>query len=127
MTAAARPETAIAIQSLQFAYGTGPCVIDIPALEIRRGNRVFLHGPSGCGKTTLLGILAGVLHATRGSVRVLDRDLIVRASPGIFRRLMVPGLGFGDLFRVASLEASSAERRFGCSSTGRLLALACIK
>lgn len=75
MTAAARPETAIAIQSLQFAYGTGPCVIDIPALEIRRGNRVFLHGPSGCGKTTLLGILAGVLHATRGSVRVLDRDL----------------------------------------------------
>ncbi len=75
MTAAARPETAIAIQSLQFAYGTGPCVIDIPALEIRRGSRVFLHGPSGCGKTTLLGILAGVLHATRGSVRVLDRDL----------------------------------------------------
>ncbi len=67
---------AIAIQSLQFAYGTGPRVLDMPALEIPRGSRVFLHGPSGCGKTTLLSILAGVLQATHGSVRVLDRDLV---------------------------------------------------
>lgn len=76
MTAAARPGAAIAIDSLQFSYGTGPRVIDIPSLEITRGSRVFLHGPSGCGKTTLLGILAGVLHATQGTVRVLDRDLV---------------------------------------------------
>ena len=75
MTAPGRPGSAIAIDSLQFSYGTGPRVIDIPALEISRGSRVFLHGPSGCGKTTLLGILAGVLQATNGSVRVLDRDL----------------------------------------------------
>ncbi len=76
MTAPARPGTAIAIHSLQFSYASGPRVLDIPALEIDRGSRVFLHGPSGCGKTTLLGILAGVLHATRGTVRVLDRDLV---------------------------------------------------
>lgn len=76
MTAPARPATAIAIQSLQFAYDTGPRVLDIPTLEIPRGSRVFLHGPSGCGKTTLLSILAGVLQATHGSVRVLDRDLV---------------------------------------------------
>ncbi len=75
MTSPGRPGSAIAIDSLQFSYGTGPGVIDIPALEISRGSRVFLHGPSGCGKTTLLGILAGVLQATNGSVRVLDRDL----------------------------------------------------
>ena len=75
MTATGRPGSAIAIDSLQFSYGTGPRVIDIPHLDIARGSRVFLHGPSGCGKTTLLGILAGVLYATRGSVHVLDRDL----------------------------------------------------
>jgi putative ABC transport system ATP-binding protein len=66
---------AIAINALQFAYASGPLVIDIPALHIARGSRVFMHGPSGCGKTTLLGILAGVLHVRHGSVRVLDRDL----------------------------------------------------
>jgi len=75
VTAAGRPGAAIAIDALQFAYGTGPRVLDIPSLVIERGSRVFLHGPSGCGKTTLLGILAGVLHATTGTVRVLDRDL----------------------------------------------------
>jgi putative ABC transport system ATP-binding protein len=67
--------TAIDIQQLQFTYPTGPTVLDIPALSIVRGSRVFLHGPSGCGKTTLLGLLAGVLVATRGSVRVLETDL----------------------------------------------------
>ncbi len=80
MTTAARPGTAIAIDALQFAYGNGPRVIDIPALVIARGSRVFLHGPSGCGKTTLLGILAGVLQATTGSVRVLERDLVTMSG-----------------------------------------------
>ena len=75
MTAAGRPGAAIAIDRLQFSYGGGPRVLDIPSLVIDRGSRVFLHGPSGCGKTTLLGILAGVLHTAGGSVRVLDRDL----------------------------------------------------
>ena len=80
MTAPGRTGPAIAIDSLQFSYGTGPRVIDIPALEIARGSRVFLHGPSGCGKTTLLGILAGVLQAGKGSVRVLDRDLVTMSG-----------------------------------------------
>jgi putative ABC transport system ATP-binding protein len=78
VTAAARPAAvaAIAIDNLQFSYDGGPRVLDMPSLVVERGSRVFLHGPSGCGKTTLLGVLAGVLHATHGSVRVLDRDLV---------------------------------------------------
>ncbi len=35
---------------------------------------MFLFGPSGCGKTTLLGVIAGVLRVTQGTLRVLDRD-----------------------------------------------------
>ena len=76
MTVPGIPGPAIAIHGLQFAYGIGPRVLDLPALVIERGRRVFLHGPSGCGKTTLLSVLAGVLHATTGEVRVLDRDLV---------------------------------------------------
>ncbi len=75
MTGTGITSPAIAIDGLQFAYGAGPRVLDVPSLTVPRGSRVFLHGPSGCGKTTLLGILAGVLHATTGTVRVLDRDL----------------------------------------------------
>lgn len=80
MTSPGHSGAAISIDSLQFAYGTGPRVLDIPSLVIERGSRVFLHGPSGCGKTTLLGILAGVLQATRGKVRVLDRDLVTMSG-----------------------------------------------
>lgn len=66
---------AVELQDVRFAYSRGPDVLDIPLLEIARGERVFVFGPSGSGKTTLLGVLAGVLRATHGAVRVLGRDL----------------------------------------------------
>ena len=80
MTPTGSTAPAIAIDGLQFTYGSGPRVLDLPSLVIARGARVFVHGPSGCGKTTLLGILAGVLHATTGSVRVLDCDLVAMSG-----------------------------------------------
>ena len=67
--------SAIDVEALCFAYRAGPPVLDIPTLSVERGERVFLFGPSGSGKTTLLGILAGVLRADAGSVRVLGQDL----------------------------------------------------
>ncbi|WP_420439793.1 ABC transporter ATP-binding protein [Candidatus Palauibacter sp.] len=66
---------AIDIRSLRFRYHGGPWVLDIPELTLERGTRAFLFGPSGSGKTTLLGVLAGVLEAEEGQVRVLGKDL----------------------------------------------------
>ena len=40
------------------------------ALDVRRGERVFLLGPNGCGKTTLLRLLCGRLPADKGAVRL---------------------------------------------------------
>lgn len=53
----------------------------MPELRIERGERVFVFGPSGSGKTTLLGVIAGVLPAGAGSVRILGSDLATM-SPG---------------------------------------------
>ena len=50
-----------------------PC-IDIERFEVVAGEAVFLHGPSGCGKSTLLSLLAGVLIADAGQVRLLGHD-----------------------------------------------------
>ena len=50
-------------------------VIDIEALRIAHGERVFLRGPSGSGKSTLLSLLAGVVTPREGTVQVLGRNL----------------------------------------------------
>ena len=42
---------------------------------VRRGEFVSLLGPSGCGKTTLLRIVAGLLDADRGTVRLAGSDI----------------------------------------------------
>ncbi len=66
----------IEISNLEFAYSADTALtLKIPALQIKSGERVFLHGPSGSGKSTLLEILAGVLPATRGEVKILGSDL----------------------------------------------------
>jgi len=74
------PAPAVALSALRFAYRTGQDVLAIDHLEIARGDTVFLHGPSGSGKTTLLGLLAGVLQASAGDVRVLGANFSTMSS-----------------------------------------------
>lgn len=60
----------------QYMSGARPLtVLHGVSFEIPQGSFVAIVGPSGSGKTTLLGLLAGVLRATGGAVRVLGRDL----------------------------------------------------
>jgi putative ABC transport system ATP-binding protein len=67
----------IEVQDLRFAWpaswGRGPVpdCIAIDRLIIAAGRTVFLHGPSGGGKSTLLGLMAGVLLPSAGSVSLL--------------------------------------------------------
>ena len=58
----------------------GTRVLDGVDLQVGRGEFVSLLGPSGCGKTTLLRIVAGLLTADDGAVR-LDGDDISRKPP----------------------------------------------
>lgn len=45
-------------------------LVNLPRLEIRRGQRVALMGANGCGKTTLLRTIIGELPALRGSINL---------------------------------------------------------
>lgn len=74
--AAFRPVPAIELDQLVYRWpGQVEACLDIAALSVAAGERVFLHGPSGSGKSTLLGLLGGVNVAQSGRVSVLGREL----------------------------------------------------
>ncbi|HOA94523.1 MAG TPA: ABC transporter ATP-binding protein [Quisquiliibacterium sp.] len=63
------------IEALAYAWpgAQAPC-LRIDALEIARGERVFLHGPSGSGKSTLLGLIGLVLRPGAGTITLAGQD-----------------------------------------------------
>lgn len=68
--------SALLIDGLVFRWPgqAAPC-LDIPALAVAAGERVFLHGPSGAGKSTLLGLLGGVALPERGRIELLGQAI----------------------------------------------------
>ncbi|MGR5065281.1 ATP-binding cassette domain-containing protein [Photobacterium sp. DNB22_13_2] len=48
-------------------------LLDIPALVVNKGEKVFIKGPSGSGKSSLLSLLAGINEPTTGTVELLGQ------------------------------------------------------
>ncbi len=57
-------------KSFSMRDGTSMIAVEKVKLEIGAMEFVSLLGPSGCGKSTLLSIIAGLVPATQGSVRI---------------------------------------------------------
>jgi NitT/TauT family transport system ATP-binding protein len=111
-----RRGAAIAIANLRKEYGGGPervVALDGISLTIAPGEFCCIVGPSGCGKSTLLRILAGLDHASSGT---LDIDAagwpvanaMVFQDSGLFPWMNVEtNVGFGLMTRgVPPAEAS---------------------
>jgi putative ABC transport system ATP-binding protein len=65
---------ALQIGGLRYRWpGAAADVLQIDALSVAAGERVFLRGPSGCGKSTLLSLMAGVLLPDAGTVALLGQ------------------------------------------------------
>jgi len=68
------PAVDLQISKIGKRFG-GAAVLDDLNLSVTKGEFVSLLGPSGCGKTTLLRLIAGLLQADTGSIRVGGRPL----------------------------------------------------
>src|SRR5512138_1942230 len=68
-------EPVVAIRGVSKRFGP-LLALDAVDLDIRAGEIFALLGPNGAGKTTLISIVAGLLRATSGEVRVLGRDVV---------------------------------------------------
>jgi len=91
---------AVFLDQVRFGYTRNRPILVIPKLEIERGEKVFIFGPSGSGKTTLLGLLAGVLRADSGTVRVLGTDLTTLSNR---QRDRVRAAHVGYIFQLFNL------------------------
>ena len=60
--------------SLKKSYFTKPVLKDI-SLEIQDGSILGLLGPNGSGKTTFLKIIAGLIHASSGDIRICGKPI----------------------------------------------------
>ncbi|GJL73943.1 ATP-binding cassette domain-containing protein [Nitrosomonas sp.] len=69
----------INVRNLDFSFGRGELeqsVLKKVSISIHRSEIVLMTGPSGSGKTTFLTIIGGLRQAVKGSVKVLDQQLI---------------------------------------------------
>ncbi|KAA3646562.1 MAG: ABC transporter ATP-binding protein [Chloroflexi bacterium] len=67
----------IEIKNLHKTYGSGPkAVTALKGIDLSIEQGMYgLLGPNGAGKTTLMRILAGIVHASAGSVWVNGNDM----------------------------------------------------
>ena len=72
-------EIAVEVRGIGKTYPGNVRALDDINVDFPRGELTSLLGPSGCGKTTLLKIIAGLLPATSGEVRVNGRPV---SGPG---------------------------------------------
>ncbi len=74
--------------------------MDVPEFSLTAGQQVALRGESGSGKTTFLHLIAGILAADAGSIRIGDRDM---AALGESARDRLRASAIGYIFQTFNL------------------------
>lgn len=83
----------IEVEDLHFRYRDGTEALQGLSLSIAKGSRAAILGPNGAGKSTLLLHLNGIYLPTRGTVRVLGKEITTQTERWVKSKV---GLVFQD-------------------------------
>ena len=86
-------DTVVKFEQASFSYDKNHPLINIPSLELKKGEKLFIHGVSGSGKSTFLKLAAGLLPLHKGEISVLGKN-IAKLSSKERDRLRVDHIGF---------------------------------
>ncbi len=97
-------ENIVEISNLAFAYAGNRIFKDVN-LKIPRGKVVGIMGASGCGKTTLMRLIGGQIHPSRGEVKVMGEVVNRLSRNELFELRRKMGMQFqqGGLFTDLSV------------------------
>src|SRR3546814_18464147 len=90
------PRPIVEVEAVSKIYPGGTEALNHVTLDFPEGQLTTLLGPSGCGKTTLLKLIAGLIPATAGAVRVAGRPV---TGPGPERAFGFPAFWMNPLAR----------------------------
>ncbi len=79
------------VRDLRKSFGeseAAPIAFDNVSLDVHRREFLCIIGPSGCGKSTLIRIVAGLDHASSGTILIDDHPV---AGPGPDRGMVFQG------------------------------------
>jgi len=103
----------ISVNHLCKTYKSGFEALKDINLEIRRGEIFALLGPNGAGKTTLIGIVCGLVNATRGTVRADGHDIVKDYRAARTKIGLVPQELSTDMFETVWATVSFSRGLFG--------------
>lgn len=100
---------AIAVRDLEFQWSKQASVLKACSLEVPKGEFWMLLGTNGSGKSTLLRVLAGLLSAQSGQIKVSPPVGFVFQNPD--HQLVMPTVGADIAFGLVAEQLAFAQIR----------------
>ena len=70
---------AVDMENIQYRYPDGHVALEDINFQVGLHERAVILGANGAGKSTLLSVMCGIIEASQGTIKILDRELTAKS------------------------------------------------